>query len=352
MKEIYRIIHGSNLYNLNTPESDIDYKSIYIQDYGNLLSNNIIPQTNFDKDNVGWEISRFLELLFQYSPTVIESLFAPASKIITYDGLLDPIFLTKAQFLTKKTVETFINIAKSQIKKGTAIDKKVNWGDFKRLNPIDFCYVIVDLNRDMGLTTNPHGVIKLSEFLNFHKISPSNLIISKLNHSKECFNLYLTDKTTKGITADDSNALRLSEVPEGEYPFATLIYNADAYSVHCGKWKEYSTWLKERNENRIKYHEKSGQSMDSKNMMHCIRYLDIAEQILTTKNINLTCDQSKREYLLSIKHAEIPPSEVLTISNEKIALLTKQLETTKLPLQLDPNLEKLLLLKIRTNYYQ
>jgi len=58
-----------------------------------------------------------------------------------------------------------------------------------------------------------------------------------------------------------------------------MIYNDNEYQKAMIDWKNYWTWIKERNPNRWIAQEKGEINYDTKNMQHCIRLL------LSTKNI-------------------------------------------------------------------
>ena len=77
-------VRGSHLYNLNTPQSDLDTGGIYIAKPEEILGMlNYKPQISDEKhDNTWYEIGNFIELLMKSNPTVMEALFTPDNKII------------------------------------------------------------------------------------------------------------------------------------------------------------------------------------------------------------------------------------------------------------------------------
>ena len=79
---IFKAVVGSQSYGTSTPESDIDYKGIYIQDNNEILSMRYKEQFQVSKDECYFEIRRFLELMASANPTVIELLFSPDDCII------------------------------------------------------------------------------------------------------------------------------------------------------------------------------------------------------------------------------------------------------------------------------
>lgn len=90
-KMICQLIGGSTLYGLNTPESDIDYRGLFVAKNKRYLANldtiESIVQTG-DIDSTYYEIIRYLKLLRKSNTQVLEILFAP-DKAFTYKH---PIF--------------------------------------------------------------------------------------------------------------------------------------------------------------------------------------------------------------------------------------------------------------------
>lgn len=141
---LFETIVGSQAYGTQTPTSDIDKKFVYIlpQDY--ILGTGYVEQINVNKDYVGWEIRRFLELMASNNPTVLELLNSPEDCIVSKHPLFDMILEHKDDFITKICKDSFGGYARQQIKKAKGLDKKQNWEKDKvtRKDVLDFCYVI------------------------------------------------------------------------------------------------------------------------------------------------------------------------------------------------------------------
>ena len=125
--EIFRGIVGSQAFGLATETSDIDYRSVYIQSNEDILSNRYIPQQDYTKDDVGYEIRRFLELAEKGNPNILELLYLPEHCIIRKTPEWDLLLSYKKYFLTKECYKTFTSYAKSQLNKSQAVNKKFNW---------------------------------------------------------------------------------------------------------------------------------------------------------------------------------------------------------------------------------
>lgn len=81
-KLICQLIGGSTLYGLNTPESDVDYRGLFVAKNKRYLANldtiESIVQTG-DIDSTYYEITRYIKLLRKSNTQVLEILFAPPS---------------------------------------------------------------------------------------------------------------------------------------------------------------------------------------------------------------------------------------------------------------------------------
>jgi hypothetical protein len=82
---IVQIIGGSNLYGLNTPTSDIDYRGLFVATDPKYLANlntiDSIVQTG-EVDATYYELTRYLKLLRKSNTQVLEILFAPESSFV------------------------------------------------------------------------------------------------------------------------------------------------------------------------------------------------------------------------------------------------------------------------------
>lgn len=81
-KVILKVLVGSRAHGLATPESDADYRSVYVQPTSEILSlghkykgSQWLEGEN--EDNTAWEIGHFLSLASQCNPTILEVFKAP-----------------------------------------------------------------------------------------------------------------------------------------------------------------------------------------------------------------------------------------------------------------------------------
>lgn len=98
-----------------------------------------------------------------------------------------------------------------------------------------------------------------------------------------------------------------------------------------------------RNSNKIAVHG------NSKNIMHCVRMLRMAEEMLTTGELNVR--RTDREELLDIRNGLREYDELIEYSNGKIKLLDELVDISPLPQVIDFELLNTLLIDIRTEHY-
>ena len=344
-KTIFKTLTGSRAYGTNVPESDFDYKGVYVQDINEVLSFEYKEQFEVGKDEVYYEVKRFIQLLQTANPTVLEMLYSPEDCIVEKDPIFDLIVRNRDKFLTKVCAKSFGGYAISQIQKATARDKKVNWENsrFERKTPLDFIYAYQN-----GKT------IDIQKFLKTHNMTQERCGLVALDHFKDCYALYYdwgflyTQRSPtkyRGLVVEDSNAVRTSSIPKNKKAETVIYFNKDGYSMHCKDYKSYEIWLEERNENRYNENKSHAQQYDGKNIMHCRRLLDVAMEIATQKTISVrrpNCD-----YLLRIRKGEVPFEEILEKAQEDIKNLDNLYAKSDLPNESNQNFIKDLILNIR-----
>jgi uncharacterized protein len=130
-KIIFRCKVGSHLYGLNTPESDIDYLSVFIPNSKDLLGLNKVEvidnstknsssNRRNDKDDIDdkmYSLPKFLHLLLQNNPNIVEVLFATKNMIETCEPEFKFLMDNYDKIISTKVFHTFTGYAYSQKKK-------------------------------------------------------------------------------------------------------------------------------------------------------------------------------------------------------------------------------------------
>ena len=377
-KPLYLVIRGSHAYGTNIETSDTDYSGIFIQSMDDILGNKYIEQINDDSnDTVVYEIRRFLELLGTNNPTVLELLNTPEDCVIYKDPIFDLILNDREKFITKICAKSLGGYAKQQISKAKGQNKKQNWEKDKvtRKEVLDFVYVIEGeksipwkvWNNDryeekfIGVVNVPNArdiyavYFDQDAFCMFSEsISESTrktlIEVRKESGKSMGFGYKGLVKTNEGINSTESNALRLSSIPKGEEPICVVTYNKDGYTQHCNDYKSYQTWLEQRNEARWVDVQSHGQKIDGKNMMHCMRLIQMSREIAEGKGIVVRRPNAKE--LISIRKGEVDLQTLIDKVEKEIVEIDKLFEESNLPDSIDIEFINDLIVKIRKQIYK
>jgi hypothetical protein len=340
---LLQCISGSRAYGLNTPQSDTDYKGIFVAPksifYGSHVEDQVANETN---DIVYYEWKKFIDLLGKNNPTILELLATPDDCVLYKHPLIAD--LKAEDFLSRLCSQTFAGYAQSQIKKARGLNKKIsNPVEPERKEIIDFCYVIDGLK-----------VVPLRQWLFENNLKAEECGLVKLTHMRDMYALFHQDQSPeqrlKGIYSGvDSNDVSVSSVPKGIAPLTLMSFNKDAYSIHCREYAQYWEWMEKRNENRYQSTVSLGKNYDAKNMMHTFRLLHMAEEIAREGKIFVR--RNDREFLLGIREGKFEYEDLVKQAEEKVQLIEELFEKSTLPEE--PDLEKLeeLLVRIRDEYY-
>ena len=373
---LFETIVGSQAYGTQTPTSDIDKKFVYILPMDSIFGTGYVEQINVDKDYVGWEVRRFLELMGSNNPTVLELLNSPEDCIVSKHEIFDLILQYKEDFITKACKDSFGGYARQQIKKAKGLDKKQNWEKDKvtRKDLLDFCYVIEGEKTVPWKSWNSGkydekyiGAVNLPNARDVYALFYDS--VAEMLHSEK----YAEDlrqgyketlkkagkpmghgykglvKTGEGANAAESNQLRLSSIPKDEKAICNIIYNKDGYTMHCKDYKEYQEWLENRNETRYVETKEHGQRIDGKNMMHCMRLIRMAQEIGRGEGIIVRRPDAQE--LLAIRRGEVDLGELIAMADQAIEEMDSIFDNSDLPNSVDKGLVNALLVTIRREFY-
>jgi predicted nucleotidyltransferase len=381
---LFSCIAGSHAYGTNIETSDVDERGVYIAELDDVLSNNYPEQINDStNDIVYYEIGRFLSLVSTNNPNILEFLNSPKDCIKYVNPLFDLIIGHKEDFITKSCRNSFGGYARAQIKKAKGLNKKQNWEKDKviRKDLLDFCYVISGEKSIPWRKWNEYGTFD-EKFIGAVNIPNARDIYALFYDIKSdrCFSerhklsfredeIYAYKKTgikiglgykglvNTGHEDEDgkvnygiSNQLRLSSIPKGEECIAVIHFNKDGYSEHCKDYKEYQDWLETRNTTRYVETQEHGQQIDGKNMLHCMRLINMATEIAEGKGIQVR--RKDKDYLLSIRRGEVDLNTLIKTADESIENMDSLFDNSNLPNSVDMNLINNLTIKVRREFYK
>jgi len=362
-------------------------------------------------DNVWYEVGRFLELLMASNPNMLEALFVPERCIIYKHPVMDYILENKHKFLTKKAFNALVGYSIQQIAKARGLNKKIVKPVKVRKTPIDFCYTFKNQGSESVMEfLNRHGLKQIycglvhvdnmdqayaafydweqhirmewktaeefadflvdvvindkeSKFIDSIKEMNYDLWFQFMPHIKHWTDAqYISDareqwirryneikpKGYHGIQKEDgsSNDVHLDSVVKGEKPLFHLLYNKNGYASHCREYKDYKDW--EKNRNQARYESNLDKNYDSKNIMHCIRLIQMGIELAKTGELNV--DRSvmgDREFLLDVRNHKYEYDYLIDYCEQKKAEMDEAIKTTSLPDEIDREFVNELLLRVR-----
>ncbi len=319
---LYECISGSRAYGLATETSDTDIKGVFYLPRDRFYGLHYIEQvSNETNDEVYYELGRYVELLLRNNPNILELLSTPAESVLYRHPVME--HLTEDMFLSKLCKETFAGYAATQIRKARGYKKKVvNPVGKERKSVLDFCFVVT------GYSSKT-----LKTWLGINNYRQEACGLTSIPHSKGLYALFY-DKAAalqyKGISSGETaNDISLSSIPAGEKEVAYLFFNKESYSAYCKEYREYWDWVGKRNEARYSGNKAHGKDYDAKNMMHTIRLLQVAEEILREGRLNVM--RPNREELLSVKRGDYEYEELLSKADKIMEGIVAAYEQSALP---------------------
>lgn len=336
-------ISGSIAYGLDTEKSDTDIKGVFYLPRDQYYGLEYVPQvSNESNDIVYYELGRFVDLLLRNNPNMLELLATPADSILYRHPLMDQLPISL--FLSKLCKDTFAGYALTQVRKARGYKKKfVNPVDKERKSILDFCFVV-----------NGTASVPVQEWLKANGLQQERCGLTSLPHAKGLYALFYDADGTRGYrciaSSDMANEVSLASIPKGEATLAHLFFNQEGYSAYCREYRAYWDWVDKRNEDRYLGNVEHGKGYDAKNMMHTIRLLQVAEEILTENR--LTVRRSNRSELLSIKSGQYQYEDLLAMSDSLMARIEAAAQISTLPELPDRLLGESALVNIRMALYQ
>lgn len=102
----YFIISGSHLYGTANENSDIDFRGVFFASLNQRLGFSYKEDIDFGEDGKLYEIKKFMKLLSDNNPNILEWIFAPRSNVFQLDpDFKDIVFKDKQQYINPKLVQ-------------------------------------------------------------------------------------------------------------------------------------------------------------------------------------------------------------------------------------------------------
>lgn len=365
---IVKHLAGSQAYGTSTPESDTDYRGIFLANKEYILTPffNVKEVSDIsEEDTKFYEINQYLSLYTEANPNILESLWVKPEHIVESTEIYDYLRSFNQQLLSSKIAHSYSGYAYNQVKR---MSNHHGWLDKERIaerklneileeHPVDevlswmydtFPQYLVDRLNKSNL--HPFNATKI-DFEKYMRDTSLQLVSTqalKQYHFVRLVHNYSTDK----VLDRDFNLLNYNSGYElihyGENIFGVIInpnestVNADGSLRYFNKErtteelkvrpelivkfneKEY----KENSENRKSYHKwkqnrnakrailESHHGYDCKHAMHTIRLLNTAQEALETGIIQV--HRPDAAMLMDIRNGKWLYQEVMDYFNEKV----------------------------------
>lgn len=319
---LFDTVAGSRAYGTDHAGSDEDRRGVFVAPNEVMLGFDPVVQVSDEKgDEVYYELRRFGELLLKNNPNALELLAMPGDCVRFQASSFS--LLTPSLFLSKLCGQTYANYAMGQIRKARGLNKKiVNPQPEKRKCLLDFCYIL-----------EGQGSVPLVGWLQQRELDEAACGLVGVEHAPGTYALFYDESSSLGyrgiLSKKDDSSLLCSSVPREAEPIAWVSCNGDAFKAHCKSHREYWDWVELRNEDRYLTNAEHGRGYDSKNLMHTLRLLDMAEEIAVEGLLRVrrpNCDWLKR-----VREGEFSYEELVARAEEQVLRVEEAFARSALP---------------------
>ncbi|WP_449419624.1 DNA polymerase beta superfamily protein [Phormidium nigroviride] len=326
---------GSQAYGTSTPQSDFDYKGVFIAPKEYYLGfktfeqkdtgwdvepgTGLYPMLDTVKDCTIYEIRKFLSLVGNNNPNILETIWMDREFYAYLSPAGEKLISYRSAFLSQKVRTSFAGYAYAQIKR---VENHRKW----LLNPPPRKPVPQDFGLD-DENYKPLNKTEINAFLEFLYMLVRDCI-EFLEPSEELRTLLLEKIDYKGIFKQrpipEELLPQVQQYTRATNDFIRLLHISQAYRQALGEWEAYKKWNVERNVDRKALESKCG--YDSKHTSHCIRLLRMGIEILRDGELNVNRKKvGDSGYLLSIRNGDVTYEEVKEIASS----LFEEIKTIK-----------------------
>lgn len=343
MTVLYESLYGSKLYGTSTPQSDTDYKGIYLPALDHVLLGekvgNLKSTTNgaFGKKNGADDVDREQVPLVKFANDFLSGQIYALELAFTYDGdhaeqtfnqqqqlkVLTKAFLMelKTHFLTKD-LSSLVAYTRHQSQLYSDKGRRLNVLSDLHTKLMDLYASVDPTTKDTKLQLLDLGVDKLAE-----------LTTSLNGHGGR---IYLRQETT------DSNQSAYLVVYDKVYDIKLNVH-ALVFSIK-NQISKYGS--------RVKIAAEQPEAVDWKAIAHSLRIAEQGVQLITDRRLTLPVTSDLRETLLDIRAGKIPLAVVQQMVLDRLELIEEAIKTSSLPTreEIKPRFDQWLLTWVKTFY--
>lgn len=305
---VVRHLAGSKAYGTSLPTSDTDIRGIFCADEvwcrSPWYNVNEIEITE-EEDTKFYELSKFLQLLVDQNPNILETLWVDESTILDSSEAYEYLRSRRSELLSSKTAFTFSGYAVSQLKRIKGHNKWINNPQpEEQPRQIDHLSLVQNFSDEKILTMT--GELFAEKFHKGYRLIHwgGNIygVYAFPNSHFETFDEIYTLNTN----CDDVDRKSLG------YPEIVVEFQKQEYKGAKERWHNYWKWKRERNESRSELEEKFG--YDTKHAMHLVRLLRMGKEILTEGVVNVLRPDAQE--LLDIRGGKLSYEELVAYAEE------------------------------------
>lgn len=278
---IVKTVHGSHLYGLNTPTSDLDQKQVFvINDIRDVIlgrGREATREQNEKLDLESMSLHKFFEGLSRGEMIAVDIIHTPEEFILEKDPVWNEIRTMRDQFYTKG-MKSYMGYIKSQY---------------------------------FGFKQRVENLATLNRIKSILEASDPNVVLGKLWD-------YLPIKKDFQIVDKDGG---MFYVVMGHHFLITQKIR-DVHPVICNM-------IKNRFGKRIKNASVDG--FDWKGLSHALRATYQLQDIYTEGDIIFPFTGERRRFLLDVKTGQVPGEQVVEIIDERIEYVTQLSEQSDYP---------------------
>lgn len=298
---IVKHLAGSKAYGTSLPSSDTDIRGIFCADQVWHMSpwytlNEI--DVHEEEDTKYYELTKFLSLLVDQNPNIVESLWVDDASIIESTPAYEYLRSCRSELLSSKTAFTFSGYAVSQLKRIKGHNKWINNPQPKQPpRQIDFITLVQNFKSDKILSLN--GSLFADKFHQDYRLIPygGNIFgVYKMSGYQTFDEIYTLNTNNDDVKREDLG-----------FPELIIKFNKEEYKSAKEQWHNYWTWKNNRNETRSELEEQYG--YDTKHAMHLVRLLRMGEEILTEGVVRVMRPDAKE--LLEIRSGKFSYEELV-----------------------------------------
>ncbi|MBR8829034.1 MAG: nucleotidyltransferase domain-containing protein [Gomphosphaeria aponina SAG 52.96 = DSM 107014] len=314
---------GSHAYGTNVPDSDQDYRGVFVANREYYLGcKNIEQKDSWDLNNPEeitgkfsfldhnpdfclYELKKLFYLIEKNNPNLVELFWFDREYYLHLTPLGEKLISHREKFLSSRLKYSAAGYAESQIKR---MERHRRWllnPPQKRPTPQDFGF-----NRSDYLPLTKSQVNSFIEFL-YVLVRDCIEYLEPVEKFRE---LILGDIDYKAILKNypmtDEIYGKVQKITNASDEFMHHLHMTRMYQSAIQDWENYQQWLKKRNPDRAALEAKCG--YDAKHGSHCLRLLRMAKEAVSEGVLKPHRHKvGDANYLLAVRQGEVSYEELM-----------------------------------------